>query len=253
MQKLIRLGVCALLALVVSTGVAHAQDTALPATATFTLEPGGTATVDYEAFCLDFGKKFPASVNTPSGVADAKIQKALYYALTKNYQSTDALELQYAIWELSEAENVPQSSAVAAEIMAATTAVPALAGTSVLDAVKDNKIKLTLKTWDPIGAKVDLGGVTDNFYGKGTLTLENTSQESLTLAMPVGTVFQTPDAASQNMVGYATDVQVSNPQATRLPETAAFESAPSLWIALVGFYLLLAGLMIKKFMRSYKQ
>ncbi|MBA3469369.1 MAG: hypothetical protein H0T53_06950 [Herpetosiphonaceae bacterium] len=251
MQKLIRLGVCVALALVVGTGVSSAQSTDLPATKTFTLAPGGTASVSYEAFCLDFGKKFPVSVNAPSRVADAKIQNALYYGLTKNYQTSDARELQYAIWELSEAENVPQSGDVAAEIKAATTAAPALAGTSVLDAVRDNKVKLTLNTWEPIGAKVDLGALTDNFYGKGTLTLENTSQESLTLAMPVGTVFQTPDAESQNMVGYATNVQVNNP-ATTLPETSAFDSAPSLWIAVVGAYFLVVGMMIKKFMRSYK-
>jgi hypothetical protein len=251
MEKLIRLGICVLLALVIGSGVSHAQGSDLPATKTFTLQPGGKATVSYEAFCLDFGKQFPASVNAPSGVADVNIQNALYYGLTKNYPSAEPLELQYAIWELSEAANVPQSGAVASEIKAATTAAPALAGTSVLDAVKRNQVKLTLNAWEPIGDKVDLGDVTDHYYGKGQLTLENTSQESLTLSMPVGTIFQTPDPESQNMVGYATDVQVSNP-ATTLPETASFDHSPSLWIAVLGSYLLLASLSIKKFMRSYK-
>ena len=251
MQTLIRLGFCILLALVVGGGVSNAQGSDLPATKTFTLEPGGKATVSYEAFCLDFGKRFPASVNAPNGSAAPKVQNALYYALTKGYQSSDPLELQYAIWELSEAENVPQSGDVAAEIMAATAPAPALAGTSALEAVKGNKVKLTLNTWEPIGDKVDLGLLTDHFYGKGQLTLENTSQEALTLAMPVGTMFQTPDAESQNMVGYATNVEVNNP-ANRMPETAAFDSAPTLWIALIGGYLLLIGVLIKKFMRQYK-
>ncbi len=45
---------------------------------------------------------------------------------------------------------------------------------------------------------------------------------------------------------------VAHALAADLPGTAVFDSAPSLWIALVGAYFLLAGLMIKKFMRSYK-
>ena len=117
MRNLVRMLAVALITAFVGAGVASAQaETA--ATKTFTLQPGGKATVSYEAFCLDFGKKFPGSVNAPNGVADAKIQNALYYALTKGYQSSEALDLQYANWELTEAQNVPQSGPVAAEIKA---------------------------------------------------------------------------------------------------------------------------------------
>lgn len=250
MRNLVRMLAVALVTVFVGAGVAGAQaETA--ATKTFTLQPGGKATVSYEAFCLDFGKKFPGSVNAPNGVADAKIQNALYYALTKGYQSSEALDLQYAIWELTEAQSVPQSGPVAAEIKAATAAAPALAGTSVLDAVRDNKLKLTMNSWSPIGDKVDLGLLTDNFYGQGQLTLENTSQEALTLAMPVGTVFQTPDAESQNMVGYATEVQVNNP-ASSLPETGLFDSRPPILVTLAAGYFLLAAVAIKRFMRAYR-
>lgn len=251
MKIIARLGLGILVALVVGTGIIYAQTPDLPATKSFTLQPGGKATVSFEAFCINFGKKFPASVNAPNGVAEPKIQNALYYALTKNYQSSQALELQYAIWELSQAQNVPKSGNIAAEIKAATVAVPALTGTSVLDAVKDNKVKLTMNSWEPIGDKVNLGNVSDNFYGKGQLTLENTSQEALTLSMPVGTIFQTPDAASQNMAGYATNVQLNNP-ATTLPETAEFNSRPNLWVIVVAAYFVVAGLTIKRFMRTYK-
>jgi hypothetical protein len=249
MRNLVRIVAVALITAFVGFGVASAQaETA--ATKTFTLQPGGKATVSYEAFCLDFGKKFPGSVNAPSGVADAKIQNALYYALSKGYQSSEALDLQYALWELTEAKDVPQSGPVAAEIKAATTAAPALGATSVLDAVRDNKVKLTMNSWSAIGDKVDLGAATDNFYGKGQLTLENTSQEALTLAMPVGTVFQTPDAESQNMVGYATNVEVNNPTAT-LPETGMFDGRPTALLVLAAAYFLFAAVAIKRFMRTY--
>ena len=92
--------------------------------------------------------------------------------------------------------------------------------------------------------------MTDNFYGKGQLTLENTSQEALTLAMPVGTIFQTPDAESQNMVGYATNVEVNNPTAT-LPETGMFDGRPSALLVLAAAYFLFAAVAIKRFMRTY--
>jgi hypothetical protein len=108
-----------------------------------------------------------------------------------------------------------------------------------------------MNSWSPIGNKVDLGALTDNFYGKGELTLENTSQEALTLAMPVGTVFQTPDADSQNMVGYATNVQVNNPAST-LPETGLFDGSPTFVLLLAAGYFMLAAVAIKRFMRAYK-
>jgi hypothetical protein len=50
----------------------------------------------------------------------------------------------------------------------------------------------------------------DNFYGHGTLTAENMSQQSVTLAVPTGTLFPSVTAGEQTMTGYVTNVQVSN-------------------------------------------
>ena len=52
----------------------------------------------------------------------------------------------------------------------------------------------------------------DNFYGRGQLTVTNTSTQELTLFMPVGTLFPSVNPAQQTMAGYATNIQVSNPQ-----------------------------------------
>jgi len=52
----------------------------------------------------------------------------------------------------------------------------------------------------------------DNFYGRGQLTVTNTSTQELTLFMPVGTLFPSVNPAQQTMAGYATDIQVSNSQ-----------------------------------------
>lgn len=250
LKNIVRLIAVVCVAVLAGAGVTFAQTADVTATSTFTIQPGGKATISYEAFCLDFGPKFPATVKAPNCVVAPEVQNAMYYALTKGYQSSQPLELQYAIWELRGAQNTPKSGATAAEIKAATTTAPALAGTSVLDAVRDNKVKLTLDSWEPIGDKVNLGGASDHFYGKGQLTLENTLQESLTLAMPVGTIFQTPDSSSQNMASYATAVQVNNP-ASQLPQTGALDSNPSLLALAAGVYFILAALGIKRFLRSH--
>lgn len=83
----------------------------------------------------------------------------------------------------------------------------------MLDAFQANQVKVTLNSWAPIGAKVAITpSATDNFYGQGQLTVENTSQQALTLYMPVGTQFAAIDKAQQSVAAYATNVQVSNPQ-----------------------------------------
>src|SRR5688572_9208663 len=65
----------------------------------FTLQPGGKATITFVAFCLDFGMKFPAGLQSPNDLADAKVQAALAHAQSKGYAANEqqALEVQNAI------------------------------------------------------------------------------------------------------------------------------------------------------------
>jgi hypothetical protein len=212
--------------------------------ATFTLQPGGTATITFEAFCTNFGQKFPQAIQAPNGVGSDKVRAALAYIQSNNLASdpAKALEAQYAIWQLSGATGSPAGGADAKAVVAAAATAPASTqGTSIVDAVKANQVKATLASWQPIGDKVQIGSAMDNFYGRGTLTVENTSQQVVTLAMPVGTLFPPVTAGEQTMAGYATNVQVSNPQAAQAPQQLPNTSGGTTSLALLLGALLLFG------------
>jgi hypothetical protein len=212
--------------------------------ATFTLQPGGMATITFEAFCTDFGLKFPQAIQAPNAVGSDKIRAALAYIQNNNLAAdpAKALEAQYAIWQLSGATGSPAGGADASAVVAAAATAPAATqGTSVVDAAKANQVKVTLASWQAIGDKVPIGSAMDNFYGRGTLTVENTSQQAVTLAMPVGTLFPPVTAGEQTMAGYATNVQVSNPQAAQAPQQLPNTSGGSTSLALLLGALLLFG------------
>lgn len=233
------LSVLALLAMV--------RPAAAQAPANFTLKPGGKAVVQFEAFCTEFGKVFPTDVQAPNSVAPDAARAAMSYGISKGYNAdaAKALQLQYAVWQTLGTANSPKGDATAQDVLTSGKTAPANPqGTSVLDAVKANQIKLTLDSWQPIGPKVAITSTaTDNFYGRGQVTIENTSQQDLTLFMPVGTVFPAVDASQQTMAGYATNVQVTNPNPApqRLPATGGGETTMLLPVLALGL-LTLGGL-----------
>jgi LPXTG-motif cell wall-anchored protein len=72
---------------------------------------------------------------------------------------------------------------------------------------------------------VPLGAASDNFYGRGQMTIANTSQQVLTLYVPVGALFPPTTAGEQTMAGYTTNVAVTNPQVSQqLPNTSGGET-----------------------------
>lgn len=223
-------GVLLLIAVLVGmsqyAGLAQAQ-----AAQTFTLNPGGTATVTFEAFCTDFGQNFPDGVEVPNALAPDNVRAALAYIQSQGLAADEAqaLEAQYGLWRVVGATNSPQGGQGATDVVNAATTPPAAPqGTSVLDAVAANQVRVAVASWQPLGQPVDLGSVTDNFYGRGTLTVENTSNQALTLYHPVGALYAPVQAGAQTMAAYATDVQVQNPATpTPQPTTAPTTAAPA--------------------------
>ncbi len=229
----------------VQVSAAQSEQTA---TKTFTLAPGAKATVTYQGFCVDFGKKFPTTLSAPSGVVSDQLQSTLYYALTKDYVTSDPLQVQAAIWNVNENQSIPESAAVAEEIQQqfASVTLPAMQGTSVLDAVQAGDVKLTMGDWHSVGDQVTIGTVTDYYHGQGQLTLENTSQKSLQLYMPIGTLFSSSDTEVQNITSYASNIEVSTPT---LPETSALHEAPLLGLALLAGMLLVLSRIVRRSLR----
>jgi LPXTG-motif cell wall-anchored protein len=211
----------------------------------FTLRPGGVATIAFEAYCTEFGKFFPQAIKEPNGVAPDKIRAALGYIQQQGLTSdTDkALEANDAIWQLAGAARAPAGGTTTQDVLKNATTPPANPqGTSILDAAGASQVKLTLASWQP-GPKVQILSATDSFYGRGTLTVENVSQQDLTLFMPVGTLFPGSEARLQVMGGYPTDVKTQNPQ---LPNTGAAEDLPGALIALVALVLMLVGYLLSR-------
>jgi LPXTG-motif cell wall-anchored protein len=222
----------------------------------FTLGPGGKAAITFTAFCLDFGVKFPDTIQAPNALAENKVRAALAYAQSKNLTTDEkqALEVQSAIWQLRGATGHPLGGTVAKDVVNAATTAPANPqGTSILDAVKAGQVTIIVNAWQPIGQKVPLGAASDYFYGQGTLTVENTSNQKLTLFMPVGAVFPPGTAGSQTMASFSTNVQITDPgkQAPQqLPATGAGDSSALLLLGVLGLLLFTGGIVQRHMQRS---
>ncbi len=230
----------------------------------FTLVPGGKATIDFESFCIDYGKRFPNQVGLPpSNVADPAVVGALNNALAKGYTGNNAREVQLAIWKARGSTEAPQPGNVGTEIAQNLQQPAAPQGaTSLIDAIKNNQIKLTAGAWNGIGEKITVGTTQDFYQGRGQLQVENTSGQELTLYMPIGTVFPAPSAEFQSMAGYATRVSVNNPTQTRseqqaqtqaqqqtLPQTGLLDQVlDNLWILFAyAVFVVLSGVFIRRY------
>lgn len=190
---------------------------------TFTLQPGGKATVSFIAFCTEFGDKYPDQLLLPTDVARPEVRAALQY-IADNGLANDparALQGQYAIWTVL-GQPAPAGDATAQQVVAFARAntVTDPQGTSLLNAAKAGQVRLTLQGWEPASPVTQITtSARDHFYGRGRLLVENVSGQALTLYMPVGTQFPPTVQPHQVMAAYLSDVTVSNP-VTTLPQTS---------------------------------
>ena len=188
---------------------------------TFTLQPTGKATVTFIAFCTEFGDKYPSQLTLPSDLAKPEVRSALQYIADNNLASDQnkALQGQFAIWKLLNQPG-PAGDALTQQVITFANAnkVSDPQGTSLLTAANNKQIRLTLQSWVPASPVVQITSTaSDNFYGRGTLLVENISQQPLTLYMPIGTLFAPTVQSHQTMAGFLTDLSVTNP---KLPNTS---------------------------------
>lgn len=189
----------------------------------FTLQPGGRATVSFIAFCTEFGDKYPDQLLLPTAVAPPEVRSALQYIADNGLANDNnrALQGQYAIWTLL-GQPAPAGDALAQQVVSFARANPVSdpQATSLLDAAKGGQVKLTLQNWEPAGPVTQITpSARDHFYGRGRLLVENVSGQALNLYMPVGTEFPPTVQPHQVMAAYLSDVAVTNP-ATTLPQTS---------------------------------
>src|SRR5690606_4372679 len=97
----------AMLALIAALSVSGVQ---AQSNQSFTLAPGGVATITFEAFCSEVGKFFPADgVVEPTGVANDKLRAALAAIQAGGYaaDADQALDAQYGFWQVAGSSGVP--------------------------------------------------------------------------------------------------------------------------------------------------
>jgi hypothetical protein len=217
--------VAALLA-VVLLGSAGRQAAQAQSNQAFTIPAGGRAVIPFEAYCLDFGGAFPATLQAPSSLASNDVRGGLNHIQANNYGATvsKALQGQYGIWRLAGTQGSPAGNADAnAVINAKGNLPPAPANaTSIIDAANNGRVDLDTIAWGPASQPVEISpGSRDYFYGRGTLAVKNLTNQSLTLYMPAGAVFRPGSSGSQRMTGFQTgQAQIFSGS---LPNTAAID------------------------------
>jgi hypothetical protein len=231
-RNLFRMLVVLLLLLNVIPSTVRAAETP---SRTFTLQPTGKATISFFAFCTEFGDKYPDELELPSDLATPEVRSALQYIADNGLanDTNQALQAQYAIWNLL-GQPAPSGDALAQQVMAYAQANPVSdpQATSLLAAASAGQVSLSLQSWDPASPTVQITATaTDHFYGRGRLLVENTSDQPLTLYMPVGTLFHPTIQSHQTMAAYLSDVTVDNPN---LPQTSAGLGTIPVLLALFG-------------------
>ncbi len=221
----------------------------------FTLEPGGTAIIDFEAFCIEFGRFFPAAITAPNGLAPDNVRAALDYIQRTNITASeaDALQAQYAIWQLLNSPGSPATnSSIAQDVLANASTPPASpGGTSLLEAANAGNVSLSVTRWDALGRPVRILSATDNFFGRGTVEVRNTSNQTLELYMPVGTNFPASEERFQTVSGYPTNIVVNNPN---LPSTSNDTALPLVSLLMVtALSLLGTGYLVLQQARALTQ
>lgn len=208
----------------------------------FTVAAGATVNVEFEAFCNDFGKAFPATgIKAPNDIAGGRVRAALAYIQQNNLTSSQESQnaAQYAIWRLRGAANAPQGNDQTLTIINSAVVAPAdPAGVSVLDAARDGRVTVEIRNWRPKNDKIDTGNGTDYSVGQGTMVIRNTTAQPIDLYVPVGLSFGPIVEGEQTMIGYATSTNAPaarpSQQSAQLPESAAGLGDVSLLLMAAG-------------------
>lgn len=214
----------------------------------------GEATLEFQTFCMDFGKAFPTALGTPDGRAEDDVLSVIRAGLEQQIAEAKPLAVQLAIWSLREETDVaalyPDSDLDAVEdamkLLDADSSVSPLRtdrGIALDTAVADGMIEATSSNFTFVDAEQPRPDG-EPYHGTGTLTLRNLTDGDLEIYFPFGTVFRAADESEQDIVAYATELeQQVTPQV--MPETGS--SAPNpLPLVLAGLALAAAGLLIQR-------
>lgn len=198
-----------LFSLILSATMAYAQQSGYEEVSV-TIPAGGETSIQFDTFCLEAGKAFPAQLNAPNGRASESVLKVLKAAIEDGTVEASPLQTQLAIWHEVEGDWIYDQDQVnhdEAQLLLDRAANVSLApidpdGVALDQAIADGSI--TISSEDFAAMDVSLPTDEDDPYrGQGTLNIVNNTDQELTIYFPFGLVFESASDEEQDMVAYA--------------------------------------------------
>jgi outer membrane biosynthesis protein TonB len=186
----------------------------------------GQVSIQFETFCLEFGRDFPDDIGAPVERAGDEVLRVLKVAIEEGYVESDPLQVQLAIWRVIEGEwvysqdELPRDLAEEILEMAESATVEPLQGegVAILDAVDQGLVTIESEDFTAVDAPTQQLPDGIEYKGRGTLVITNQTSEELRVFFPFGTVFDPGTETEQNIVAYATElVQEPTPTPTATP------------------------------------
>lgn len=218
-----------------------------------TIPANDSVEVSFQGFCLDFGEPFPTSFGEPGSRADDDILRVLKTALLDGSADEDPLTVNLAIWTLREDKTIdelyPTLDSTLTEgvndllTRSESATVAPLAtdlGIPLDEAISNEQVEVTSADFNfdesaPVAVPEDEGRY---YHGEGTMTIENLTDEEITIYYAFGTILVAQDESEQDLVTYSTELETivqvtatpqatATTQATEVPAATATPQAPT--------------------------
>ena len=166
-----------------------------------TLQPGESTEINVHGFCLNYGLPFPGDVLKPIELASDPLRNAAIYSMANGYIDSNAFDVEKAIWYLSDGTRLDgQDYTLADEIVAYANS--GVQPADVVDGVP-HMVELVIagSLEASVTGFVNIAPEEGSFFGNGTLTVTNVSQEPQQFVVSYGTVtLDETDGDQQNML-----------------------------------------------------
>ena len=186
----------AAMSLVVSVNHAWAR----PGAGDIVLEPGASATMKYQMFCVQYGTQLMAGPVEFKGRSKHSAKHILAYAHSKGYIESNPVQVQLAIWRKTTGKWQAPDHALAEEIFKNYVKFPAESEKGAIfmtDAIKAGTVKIEVMPVAPV--TVPNSPVAWPYMGEGQLTLTNTSKHRVRVRARDGFELAAPN---QHMIGW---------------------------------------------------
>jgi len=157
------------------------------------LNPNETKTIPVNGFCMDRGKPFPGNEMAFSEDAPADVQATIRYSIDQSYnqQMPELWSVQLAVWNLLDNQHPDDAGQILADEIIANAREHVNSQSECVnsesitlsDAVKAGLVEASIDDFN------DISPEGYDFYGEGTLTVKNLTDEVQVLNIPYGTRF----------------------------------------------------------------